>query len=173
MFQKNTMAIIGQLQGFFIMIRKFKKEDLPQILELCREVRQHHIDLLGGYFTEQNDEYETSAFFESLENDNVVVLVAEYEGKLNGYLLGEFKELPYLLSPKIAHIGNFGVTKNQRGQGIGKQLMDAFFELCQERNVKEIRLGVYNQNEIAYKFYEHYGFKALEQKMVLNLDLKK
>lgn len=75
MFQKNTMAIIGQLQGFFIMIQKFKKEDLPQILELC-----------------------------------------------------------------------------------------------QERDTKEIRLGVYNQNEIAYKFYEHYGFKALEQKMVLNLD---
>ena len=49
-------------------------------------------------------------------------------------------------------------------------IMYAFFELCQERDIKEIRLGVYNQNEIAYKFYENYGFKPLEQKMVLILD---
>ncbi len=29
-----------------MIIRKFIKEDLSQVLELCREVRQHHIDIL-------------------------------------------------------------------------------------------------------------------------------
>jgi len=33
-----------------VIVRKFKKEDLSQVLELCREVRQYHIDILGGYF---------------------------------------------------------------------------------------------------------------------------
>ena len=153
-----------------MIIRKFQKDDISQVLELCREVRQHHIDLLGGYFTEQDDEYETSAFMEALENNNVVVLIAEDEGKIVGYLLSEFKELPYLINPKIAHIGNFGVNKNQRNKGVGKQLMDEFFLICKKYQIKEIRLGVYNQNEIAYNFYENYGFKPLEQKMVLILD---
>jgi formate C-acetyltransferase len=36
-----------------MIIRKFVKEDLSQILELCREVRQHHIDILDGYFTKK------------------------------------------------------------------------------------------------------------------------
>ena len=38
-----------------MIVRKFKKEDLAQVLELCREVRQHHIDILNGYFTQQDD----------------------------------------------------------------------------------------------------------------------
>ena len=48
--------------------------------------------------------------------------------------------------------------------------MDEFFLICKKHQIKEIRLGVYNQNEIAYKFYENYGFVPLEQKMVFNLD---
>lgn len=31
-------------------IRKFEKEDILQVLELCREVRNHHREFLGGIF---------------------------------------------------------------------------------------------------------------------------
>lgn len=155
-----------------MIIRKFKREDTAQILELCREVRQHHIDLLGGYFTEQNDDIEQQFFLETLDNDNVVSFVAEDNDKVVGYILGDFKDLPYLINSKIAHVSNFGVSKNYRSQGIGKQLMDAFFDVCNERKIDEIRLGVYNTNTVAYKFYENYGFKPLEQKMVVDLNKK-
>ena len=151
------------------MIRKFRKEDLSQVLELCREIRQYHIDLLGGYFTKQDDNFEQTDYLESLKNDKIVALVAENNNEIIGYSLGEFKEAPYLENPNFAHIINFGVRRDQRGQGVGKQLMDAFFKLCQEKEIKEIRLGVYNQNISAYKFYENYGFRPLEQKMVINL----
>ena len=95
-----------------MIIRKFKKEDTAQILELCREVRQIHIDLLGGYFTEQNDDIEQQFFLETLDNDNVVSFVAEDNDKVVGYILGDFKDLPYLINSKIAHVSNFGVSKN-------------------------------------------------------------
>jgi len=153
-------------------IRNFVNEDLPQVLELCREVRQHHIDILDGYFTEQNDEFEKLGFLESVENSKIVALIAEDKHKVVGYLLGEFKNLPYLVNPNVAHISNFGVCKNMRHQGIGKQLMDRFFELCRENNVEEIRLGVYNKNVSAYRFYEKYGFKPTEQKMSFNFAKK-
>ena len=155
-----------------MIIRKFEREDIAQILELCREVRQIHIDLLEGYFTEQDDDIEQQFFLETLENDNVVSLVAEDNDKVVGYILGDFKDLPYLINSKIAHVSNFGVSKNYRSQGIGKQLMDAFFDICKERKVDEIRLGVYNINTVAYRFYEKYGFKPLEQKMVIDLNKK-
>ena len=157
---------------FAMIIRKFKKEDTAQILELCREVRQIHIDLLGGYFTEQNDDIEQQFFLETLDNDNVVSFVAEDNDRVVGYILGDFKDLPYLINSKIAHVSNFGVSKNYRSQGIGKQLMDAFFNVCKERKIDEIRLGVYNINTVAYRFYENYGFKPLEQKMVIDLNKK-
>jgi ribosomal-protein-alanine N-acetyltransferase len=154
-----------------MIIRKFVKEDLSQILELCREVRQHHIDILDGYFTEQNDEFEQLGFLQSLENGNMIALVAENNSKICGYLLAERKFSPYLEEPNVVHIANLGVKKEIRGQGIGKELMDTLLKKCEEDNIDEIRLGVFNKNVLAYKFYEQYGFEPFEQRM--NLRIKK
>lgn len=47
-----------------LKIRKFERADLPQVLELCREVRQYHTDILGGYFAEQDDAFEHRGFWQ-------------------------------------------------------------------------------------------------------------
>lgn len=152
-------------------IRKFAEKDLPQVLKLCREVRQYHIDILGGYFTEQDDEFEKLGFLNSLIDGNIIALVAENsDGLVEGYLLADKKDVPYLIESKVAHISNFGVAEALRGKGIGKKLMDAFFEICKQEKIDEIRLGVYNKNINAYNFYEHYGFEALEQRMIFKMN---
>lgn len=155
-----------------MIIRKFSEKDLPQVLNLCREVRQHHIDILNGYFTEQDDTIEQIGFVDSLTKDNMVALVAKEGENLCGYLLAEIKNAPYLQKSKIAHIGNLGVAKEMRGHGIGRALVDAFYELCQKENVDEIRLGVFNKNVEAYRFYEKYGFLPFEQRMNLQVQKK-
>lgn len=158
-------------RDLIVIIRRFIKEDLSQVLELCREVRQHHINLLGGYFTQQNDEFEKSGFLHSIEHDETIALVATDNKKICGYLLAERKFSPYLENPNIVHIINFGVKTEIRGQGIGKKLMDYLMEICKETDINEIRLGVFNKNISAYKFYEQYGFEPFEQRM--NLQIKK
>lgn len=155
-----------------MMIRKFIKEDLSQVLELCREVRQHHIDILDGYFTEQNDEFEQLGFLQSIENENTIAYVAIDNDKICGYILAEKKFSPYLEEPNVVHIANFGVKKEIRGQGIGKKLLDTLLKKCEEDKVDEIRLGVFNKNISAYKFYEQYGFKPFEQRMNLRINKK-
>lgn len=72
-----------------LKIRKFERADLPQVLELCREVRQYHTDILGGYFAEQDDAFEQSGFLATLEDDRMTALVAEEGEEINGYLLAE------------------------------------------------------------------------------------
>lgn len=155
-----------------VMIRNFAKEDLPQVLDLCREVRQYHNDLLHGYFAEQNDEYEKGVFLETLENNEDVALVAEEGDEIVGVLLGEFKTSRWLKNSRVAHISNLGIKKDYRRKGVGRQLMDCFFELCKNRKIQEIRLGVYIDNVPAYKFYEDYGFRPLQQTMTLDLTEK-
>ena len=150
-------------------IRKFVATDLSVVLEICRDVRQHHIDILNGYFTEQNDEFEKKFFLASLTNEDVVVLVAEEKQNIVGYLVGELRDVPWLVETKVANIANFGVDKKSRRLGVGKKLMDAFYKICQENNVDEIKLGVYNKNISAYRFYEKYGFEPLEQRMHLKV----
>lgn len=152
-------------------IRKFLKKDLPQVLELCREVRQNHIDILNGYFVKQDDQFEQLGFLQSLEDDKICALVAVNDDIVHGYLLAEKKYSPYLEGANVVHIANFGVQKDLRGNGIGKMLMNTLFEICEQWNVDEIRLGVFNKNVDAYRFYEQYGFEPFEQRM--NLRIKK
>lgn len=142
---------------------------LPRNMELCREVRQYHTDILGGYFAEQDDAFEQSGFLATLEDDRMTALVAEEGEEINGYLLAEKKYSPYLREPNVVHISNIGVKKGLRGKGIGKKLMDALFEMCKAEGVDEIRLGVFNKNTVAYKFYERYGFEPFEQRMSIRL----
>lgn len=153
-------------------IRKFVKNDLEQVLNLCSEVRNHHIEILDGYFTEQDDNLEQQGFLNSIDNSNIIALVAEHTDGIKGYLLAEKKFFPYLVDSNVAHISNFGVAKEKRGNGIGKMLMNAFYELCQQEGIDEIRLGVFNKNIGAYKFYEKYGFEPFEQRMKLKLKKK-
>ena len=157
-----------------MQIRNFEKQDLNQVLELCREVRQYHIDILDGYFSPQNDVFEQMGFLTSLEDTKYVALVAINNNKVVGYLLAEKKISLHLIHSKIIHICNFGVSKDIRGKGVGKKLMDTLFDLCVKEGIEEISLGVYNKNTIAYNFYEKYGFTPIEQKMTLNIsNLKK
>lgn len=155
-----------------MVIRKFIKEDLPQVLELCREVRQHHMDILGGYFTEQDDEFEQLDFLQSLEDDKTVALVAADGNEVYGYLLAKRKFVPYLVNKNVVHISNFGVKQEKRGHGIGRELMEVFLEMCREWNMDEIKLEVFNKNVGAYKFYERYGFEPLKQQVTLKMKKK-
>ena len=98
--------------------------------------------------------------------------MTENNNKIVGYLLGEFKNASWLSKPKVGNISNFGVSENYRRKGIGKQLMDYFFNICKDKEIQEIRLGVYNKNTSACKFYEDYGFSALQQTMILDISKK-
>lgn len=153
-------------------IRRFRKADLIKVLELCREVRDYHNQISDNYFKEQDDEYEQTDFLASLTDDNTIALVAENDGNIVGYLLADEKEVAYLRAPKLMHICNFGVGKTYRNQGIGHLLMDEIVKIAEDRQVDEIKLGVFINNTAACHLYEQYGFKAVEQRMSLKLRRK-
>lgn len=150
-----------------IEIRKFNRDDLPQVLELCREIREHHRNFLGGYFSPQDDNEEKIPFLESLNNNKILAWVAANGQVIEGLLLADKKNSPHLEKPRIAHICNIGVRKSSRSKGIGKLLMETFYKYCQDNNIQEIKLGVFNKNTIAYDFYRNFGFEPQEQKMSL------
>ena len=151
-------------------IRKFTPEDTQQVLEICREVRNYHIDMLGGYYRPLDDVAEAQTFLVSLSNKDVIALVADEDGVIEGYLLADVKVQPHLRAPKVAHISNFGVRADVRHQGIGKKLMDAFFDLCRQEKVDEVKLGVCSNNQSACRFYEKYGFEEYERRMHVRLN---
>lgn len=152
-------------------IRLLEDKDIPQVLEICREMREHHRRILGGYFKSIDEDYERSSLAKALDDENSPVYVAETEdGKIAGMVQAAFEVRPYLEQESFCHIGGLGVLPGYRRRGIAKALMDRVFEACRARKVTEVTLGVFNRNTGAYKFYEDLGFLPLEQKMKLDLD---
>ena len=149
-------------------IRLLEDKDIPQVLEICREMREHHRRVLGGYFKPIDEDYERSSL---ADDENSPVYVAETEdGKIAGMVQAAFEVRPYLEQESFCHIGGLGVLPGYRRRGIAKALMDRVFEACRARKITEVTLGVFNRNTGAYKFYEDLGFLPLEQKMKLDLD---
>ena len=57
-----------------------------------------------------------------------------------------------------------------RRRGIAGRLMDGLVSFCRERQLREIKLGVFNDNRGAVEFYRKSGFVPQEQKMSLMLE---
>jgi GNAT superfamily N-acetyltransferase len=61
------------------------------------------------------------------------------------------------------------VDPKYRGQSVCKRIIEALKEWCLSRNVMELRLEVYHDNDSAVKAYEKSGFRPLMTEMRLNL----
>ncbi|MCC6905691.1 MAG: GNAT family N-acetyltransferase [Anaerolineae bacterium] len=69
-----------------------------------------------------------------------------------------------------AWIGGMGVIPAWRGQGVGRQIMDALIHHARRLSIRRIQLEVIRENLIAYNLYQSLGFRAHRQLLVLNRD---
>lgn len=152
-----------------IKIRNITLQDIDSLLPLANEVREYHRKFLDGYFVPQDNEVEKQIIKSQIMEDKNICLLAEDSGQVVGMLLSEFKHNPQLEFSDIIFVHNFAVTEVMRGKGIGRRLMAELYNICKQRNIKEIKLGVFNKNTVAYTFYEDFGFEPQEQKMSLKI----
>ncbi len=96
---------------------------------------------------------------ELIKSDDAEVLVAEKDGEIiaSGYAKIN-KAKNYLTFTKYAHLGFMYVKPEFRGQGINKMILDKLVAWAKSKNIVEVRLKVYNENEIAKKAYSKFGF---------------
>lgn len=105
---------------------------------------------------------------ELIKSDNSMVVVAEYDGVIVGSGYAKIvKAEDYLKFEMYAHLGFMYVKKEYRGQGINKIILENLMIWAKNKYIGEIRLEVYDENEIAKKAYVKAGFKPnmLEMRM--------
>lgn len=78
-------------------------------------------------------------------------LVLEVEGQVGGYI-------GLWINDDNAEIINFYIDKKYQGLGFGSMLLEFALELCKLSKVPSISLEVRENNDIAIKLYEKYGF---------------
>ena len=136
-----------------ISIREAEESDLSAIEGLMGEL----MEAMAG--EDGLDMQMVSANYNALLDDaNSHFLVAETDGCVIGVIT--FTLYRTLLHPGLSGlIGEFVVTKNHRGRGVGKQLMYAAIEKCQQLGCCEVEVSTELSNTNARRFYKDCGFE--------------
>ena len=121
-------------------------------------ISEQHIDL------EQLNQYvdlisKEGYFLLAVENDDVVGSVWLCPLKFDKSLPAEISEKFDV--EKCLYLAEMMVTEKTRGQGIGKQLMSAFFETADKLQYSEAFIRVWDENIPALNLYRNAGFKDI------------
>lgn len=105
---------------------------------------------------------------ELIHSDNAEVLVAIVNDEIVGCGYAKIKNSkPYQKFLEYAYLGFMFVKPNFRGIGINGMIINVLIEWAKNKKLTEVRLEVYNDNEVALKSYFKAGFKPnlLEMRM--------
>lgn len=133
----------GRLPLSMVVVRPAKLFDMPEIVRIER-----------ASFREQ---YPRGVFLIFLENNPDTFLVAEYNGRVIGYVMA------YLRPDLEGHIMSIAVDPKYRGKGVGSALLSEVIERLAARGAKWIGLEVRVSNQNAINLYERFGFKRIKR----------
>jgi Acetyltransferases len=145
-----------------IRIRKFVETDLKLVMDIEQLLRDDGQKQIWPFSFES---------YWEIYNPNVS-FVAELDGDVVGFVVGKivkrenkksvFQSLhtgePYLSNEKVGFVDMIGIRPKHHNKGIGKMLMEAFYQECKSHNAV-MRSVVYDNDERFKSFLTSMGFK--------------
>jgi GNAT superfamily N-acetyltransferase len=108
--------------------------------------------------------------FEATANDpNNRHMIAEVDGNLVGTLHLVFIRGVARMGATRAQIEAVRIAAGQRGEGIGRKMIEAAIEMARERGCSLVQLTTDKTRKDAHRFYESLGFVASHEGMKLSL----
>ncbi len=142
-----------------INIRPLKRDDLPEIVAIDRAVTNRERE---AYYKRKIDDIFSSGRIS-------VSLVAEVEGRVVGFLLGQVFEGEYGIPEDVAYVDTIGIQPAYHKLGIGSRLLEQFVTNMKACKVKKIYTLVNFEDVKLIKFFGSHGFSPSKR---LNLELE-
>jgi len=106
-----------------------------------------------------------------VDNENVVVLVAEEGGEVIGYAYAGLEGMDYMsLRGPAGALYDIVVDPSHRRHGIGRQLLEATLAELRARGAPRVVLSTAEQNVTAQQLFAHAGFRRTMIEMTRELD---
>lgn len=143
-------------------IRKAVKEDMPQVLELIKEL---------AAYEHASDQVEITV--EDLENEgfdkgSFTCFVADVAGKIEGMALTYFRFSTW--KGRTVHLEDLIVRESLRGSGLGGALYKTVVQFGADNGVRRIEWVVSEGNKNAIQFYENSGANIKKNWYTVHMD---
>ena len=155
------------------MIRPAAPADLPAIGRLGALLVQAHHDFDPKRFiaaTPRTPQGYASFLGTQLDESNVIVLVAERDGKVLGYVYAGVEGYDYMsLRGPAGVLHDIVVDPIHRGRGVGRMLLEATLAALESRGAPRVVLSTAEQNEAAQRLFTRAGFRRTMIEMTREL----
>ena len=144
------------------MVRKAERQDMPQVLDLIKEL---------AVFEKEPDAVEVTV--EDLEKEGYGnnplfhCFVAELNEKIVGIALVYYRFSTW--KGRTIHLEDLIVSESHRGTGIGMALYKKVMEFADDNKVKRVEWNVLDWNTNAIEFYENTGAHILDDWRVVQM----
>ncbi len=104
------------------------------------------------------------------DEDRSLLLLLEVAGELAGCGLGQIRiNKDYYQETYFGYIGLMSVKPSFRGKGYGPRIMNDLLDWFRSKNIKEVKLKVFSNNDAAIASYKKVGFAELMTEMRMDL----
>ncbi|OAD91058.1 MULTISPECIES: GNAT family N-acetyltransferase [Flavobacteriaceae] len=146
-------------------VREALKKDMPQVLELIKELAIFEKEPDAVEVTVQDLEREGFG-----ENPLFTCFVAELDDEIVGAALVYFRFSTW--KGRTLHLEDLIVKEAKRGKGIGEALYKKVMQFAFDRGLKRVAWDVLDWNTGAIRFYERSGANVLSTWRVVHMDEK-
>lgn len=141
-----------------VKLRRMGSQDVEQVVRIQKSITRQPVS-----------ERWRAMVAAHVDNDEQVGFVAEVDGKLLGFVIGEIK-VGGFGSEVTGWIEMVGVDPEQMGGGVGRALAQALFGYFREQGVAEILTAVRWDSGDMLAFFKNLGF---DRSPFINLKLSK
>lgn len=144
-------------------IRFATEKDIPQMMNLLRQVELVHHNARPDLFRNGGEKYNETALKALLQDPTRPILAAvEEDDRMAGYafcILQETKNDPVLLDRRELYIDDLCVDTSVRGKGVAQLLWERAVAYAKELKCDAVTLNVWEGNDRARHFYDNCGLK--------------
>ena len=146
-----------------LTIRRAASSDAKKIVEL-RLLSQEHAEKsnpLIWRITEQGKKLLKQKVENDLADNNIMVLLAETNGKIIGYVQGEVTSRSDHTPRTVGHVSLMYVVKQFRRKGVGRRLMKELCKFFNSNKAEDLTVRYIIGNKEAEEFWRKLGFESI------------
>lgn len=144
-------------------IRKANVRDMDELINFEKKITLMHEKLDNFYKEVGNTEREKKkSFQEHLKSKDSLLLVAEENGKLIGYILSYITKRPGIFKEKKSgHISSIYVLEKYQNKGAARSLVEETYKWFRKKKIRYIELTVHTKNKEGVRFWDSMGFETI------------
>ncbi|MCP4572691.1 MAG: GNAT family N-acetyltransferase [bacterium] len=156
-----------------MIVRPATADDLQRLVRLGQQLHRLHVGFAPWRFRVSDDDAFAAWFTDELAKEDVTLLVADVNGRVEAYARCESMERPvdlYGEGRKWLEIDQVSVDEDTRRRGLARALFVAAEDLARGHGIERLELNIWTRNDRARTTFTVLGYTTFMERLGRDLE---